>query len=462
MDRTYTIEELWAAVRRRWKSMALVAGVVLVVAALVIARIPNEYRARALVMVEPFTPHPDLVVPVVNSLNLESKVKSVREGVYARSLMATAIEELKLYPKDREKSLDDAVASFRADTEVHAEGESAFSITVRGRDPETAAKAANRLAELYIEGNLQVRAGQVMRTRDIITQKLAELRGELTKSEARVNAFKRANSEALPELVDARFHQRDELTKQIELEETFIKEAQRRIDLLGTQPFGKDTEVGRLEELYDTLKARLATAQATLLPNHPDVESLKRELEATTGRLQAARTRAAANDLELRRMNQAVARGRNRTASLEKRQGDIDRLIAGAPLVAMQLAELNRDADMLKAKVTQLVSKKAEAEITADLEQKSGPSSFRVLESAQPPATPASPNRQQALLLSLLGALALGIAVSMSQELSDRSLRSESEVGTALALPVLACVPELSGMGGAAVALLPMHQQAEA
>jgi len=460
MDRTYTIDELLAAVRRRWKTLALVAGSVLVVAALVIARIPNEYRARALVMVEPFTPHPDLVIPVVNSLNLESKVKSVREGVYARSLMATAIEELKLYPKDREKSMDDAVSSFRADTEVHAEGDNAFSITVRGRDPEMAAKAANRLAELYIEGNLQVRAGQVNRTRDIITQKLAELRGELTKAEGKIAAYKRANSDSLPELIDARFHQRDELTKQIELEETFIKEAQRRIDLLGTQPFGKDTEVGRLEEVHDTLRARLATAQATLLPNHPDVESLKRELEATSGRLQGAKTRAAADDLELRRMNAAISRERNRIASLEKRQAEIDRLIAGAPLVATQLAELTRDSEMLKAKVTQLVSKKAEAEITADLEQKSGPSSFRVLESAQPPATPASPNRQQALLLSLLGALALGIAITMSQELSDRSLRSESEVGSALALPVLACVPELSGMGGAVVALLPMQTEA--
>src|ERR1700682_6806368 len=169
MDRTYTIDELLAAVRRRWKTLALVAGGGLVVAALVIARVPNEYRARALVMVEPFAPHPDLVLPVVNPLSLESKVKAVREGVYARSLMATAIEELKLYPKEREKSLDDAVAALRSDTEVHAEGDSAFSITVRGRDPEAAAKAANRLAELYIEGDLQARPRAGKRTRRHIT-----------------------------------------------------------------------------------------------------------------------------------------------------------------------------------------------------------------------------------------------------------------------------------------------------
>src|SRR5438045_7797948 len=131
MDRTYTIDELWAAVRRRWKTLAVGSAGVLVLAAVVIARLPNEYRARALVMVEPFMPHPDLVVPVVNPLNLEQKVKSVREGVYARSVMAIAVEELKLYPKEREKSMDEAVNAFRLDSEVHEEEDGAFCMTVR-------------------------------------------------------------------------------------------------------------------------------------------------------------------------------------------------------------------------------------------------------------------------------------------------------------------------------------------
>jgi polysaccharide biosynthesis transport protein len=460
MERTYTIDELWAAVRRRWKTMALVAGGLTVIAAIVIARIPNEYKARALVMVEPFTPHPELVMPVVNPLGLEEKVKSVREGVYARSVMATAIEELKLYPKERAKNMDDAVNAFRNDTEVHAEGDNAFSITVRSGDPQAAAQAANRLAELYIEGNLQVRAGQVTRTRDIIAQKLAEMRGELSHAEGKVSAYRQANAAQLPELAEARFHQRDQIGKQIELEQTFIQEAQRRLDLLGTHPFGKDTEVGRLEEQYDDIRAKLAAAQSSLQPDHPDIAILKREVDATLGRVQNARSRAAANDLEQRRMNDAMSRGRARVAELVKRQTDIDRLINASPIVASQLSELTRDVDILKSKVGQLVSKKAEAEITAELEQKSGPSEFRVLESAQPASAPASPNRGQALMLALLGALALGIALATGQELSDRSLRSESEVGGSLALPVLACVPALKGSG--AMALLPMQQEAEA
>jgi succinoglycan biosynthesis transport protein ExoP len=460
MERTYTIDELLAAVRRRWKTLALVAGGVLVLAALVIARLPNEYRARALVMVEPFAPHPDLVVPVVNPIGLEQKVKSVREGVYARSLMATAIDELKLYPKDREKSLDDAVAAFRNDTEVHAEGESAFSITVRGRDPEITAKAANRLAELYIEGNLQVRAGQVTRTREIIGQKLAEMRGDLTRAQQKIAAFKQGHSDELPELMEARFHQRDQISKAIEQEGTFAQEAQHRIDLLGTQPFGKDTEVGRLEEQYDDVRAKYAALNASLTPDHPDVVAMKREVESTFGRLQSARSRAAANDLELRRMNDAIKRSQKRIDQYQVDLARVDKLIAGAPIVAAQLAEMTRDVDLIGAKVTQLTSKKAEAEITADLEQKSGPSEFRVLESAQPPTIAAAPNRMQFLALAFLAALALGCAIALGQELSDRSIRSESEVGDSMALPVLACVPELGGKYDLRV--LPSHVQAQA
>src|ERR671935_189810 len=102
MERTYTVSELLGAVKRRWKSMAIIGGAVFAVALLVIARLPNEYRARALVMVEPLHPHFDLVVPVI-SRTLEERVKSVRAQVYARQLMATAIEELNLYPQERQR-----------------------------------------------------------------------------------------------------------------------------------------------------------------------------------------------------------------------------------------------------------------------------------------------------------------------------------------------------------------------
>ncbi|HYZ89450.1 MAG TPA: hypothetical protein VE620_09165 [Myxococcales bacterium] len=457
MERTYTVSELLGAVKRRWKSMAIVGGAVFAVALLVIARLPNEYRARALVMVEPLHPHFDLVVPVI-SKTLEERVKSVRAQLYARQLMATAIEELKLYPKERDKDgMDAAVDALRNDTEVHPEGDDAFSITVRSRDPVLAAKTANRLAELFIEGNLQVRAGQVARTRDVIAQQLAQLRGELAKAEARTAAFKKANATTLPELNESRMREREQLNRQIEIETGFIQTAQARIDLIGVGPAGRDTEVGRMEQQVDDLRYKLGNARAALTPEHPDVQAYSRELGNAQARLEQARARAAANDLERRRMTEAISRGRKSIAQYQARIAELDKLIAATPVTATQLAELDRDTDMLKVKVGSLVSKKAEAEITADLEAKNAPAEFRVLESAIAPSLPSSPNRPQMMLLALLAAIALGCAVAVGQELSDETLRTEQEA-VALSLPVLATVPRLHGMGTTRVLALPAMQ----
>src|SRR5436309_1131657 len=274
--------------------MAIVAGTVFALAAIVIAKLPNEYRARALAMVEPLQPHPDLVVPVI-STTLGEKVKNVRAQVYSRQLMASAIEELGLYPKERQKDgMDGAVEQLRLDTEVHAEGDDAFSITVRSKDPVLAAKTANRLAELFIEGNLQVRAAQVARTRDVITQQLAEMRGELSKVERRVGDYKAAHADTLPELNESRMRERDQLSKQIEGEEAWIKNAQNRLDLIGVAPFAKDTEVGRFSEQYDTLRAKLGAARSALTPDHPDVVALTREVGIAKAQLDQAQARAAA------------------------------------------------------------------------------------------------------------------------------------------------------------------------
>src|SRR3989442_3091937 len=344
MERTYTVNELLGAMKRRWKWMAVVAGGVFAVAALVVARLPNEYRARALVMVEPLHPHPDLVVPVI-SRTLEERVKSVRSQVYARQLMATAIEELDLYPKSREEEgMDAAVEALRNDTEVHGEGDDAFTITVRSRDAAQAAKTANRLAELFIEGNLQVRAGQVARTRDVISQQLAQMRAELSKSQAKIAAFKRANATTLPELNEARMRERDQLAKQIEVETGFVQTAQQRIDLIGVLPAGRETEVGRMEQQVDDLRGRLGSVRAALLPDHPDVQALSRELGNAQARLEQARARAAANDLELRRMTDAIGRGRKSVAQFQALNAEDDKLMGVASVTAALCAGLGPGA----------------------------------------------------------------------------------------------------------------------
>jgi hypothetical protein len=57
--------------------------------------------------------------------------------------------------------------------------------------------------------------------------------------------------------------------------------------------------------------------------------------------------------------------------------------------------------------------------------------------------------------------VALGSAIAVGQELSDRTLRSEEEA-VSLALPVLATVPRLHAAGGGRVLALPAMQGEQA
>jgi uncharacterized protein involved in exopolysaccharide biosynthesis len=228
---------------------------------------------------------------------------------------------------------------------------------------------------------------------------------------------------------------------------------------MGTQPYGKDTEVGRLEDEEGAARARYAGVIAQLQADHPDAQRARRELGDIQARLQQAKARAAANTLEQKRMEAAIDRGHKNLDKLQSRMVAVDARVGEVPQNGARIGELSQGVEVLKVKVTQLISKKAEAELAADLEHRQAASEYRVLESAAMPTLPASPNRMMALLIALLGALFIGGAAGVMSEMSDHTLRSESEAGSAVALPVLAQVPRIheTRASAAVLALPPVH-----
>jgi len=69
---------------------------------------------------------------------------------------------------------------------------------------------------------------------------------------------------------------------------------------------------------------------------------------------------------------------------------------------------------------------------------------FRVLDPARLPERPISPNRPQIYAMGVLGGFVLGLALVALLEYRDTSLRTDADVVTVLALPVLAMVPAMT------------------
>ncbi len=197
-------------------------------------------------------------------------------------------------------------------------------------------------------------------------------------------------------------------------------------------------------------------------PQHPDVVRAKKlvaELEVRARGEGASRpaegsgpvpvTAAAAAkagrlaDLkrEIEKVDEQISSKEERERSLRASIVQYQTRIEAVPVRESELAELTRDYDTIQQLYRSLLAKKEDSKIAANLERQQVGEQFKVIEPANLPEKPFTPNRQRISLLGAALGLALGLALAGLLEYLDSSMRSEADVMTALALPVLATIP---------------------
>ena len=104
---------------------------------------------------------------------------------------------------------------------------------------------------------------------------------------------------------------------------------------------------------------------------------------------------------------------------------------------------MTRDYESLRTAYNELFRKSEDAKVAANLERRQIGEQFKVLDIARIPERPFSPNRTQFYLGGLFGGLAVGVGLVGLLEYRDSTLRTDHDVVTALALPVLATIPAI-------------------
>jgi len=238
-------------------------------------------------------------------------------------------------------------------------------------------------------------------------------------------------------------------------------------------------EIAGLERLVDpvdnakeTLKqldeARIGLARATerYSKEHPDVIELRRRVAALE-RSAAAAGAAAEAEKPTTAPSKAVAPEPVRTpfqfnmqvqlestssqmraleaerADLRRRLVEYEERVTVAPSIEREYIMLTRDHANSLAKYRELQSKLLEAEIAQELERDRKAERFSLIEPAQLPAGPISPNRPAILLVGFLLALGSGLGLGVLREMLDPSIRSLLDADMISAVPVLAAIPVL-------------------
>lgn len=468
--------------RRVW----FVVPVLLGLAAAVVAykTLPRKYRAFTTVLVEPQRVPADYVKPTVTT-TIEERLRTIEPQIKNRDNLERIIREVGLYPELRYSgSLGEAVAQMRRDMTIQLQGNT-FFIFFRGHEPVKVARAANRVAELFIESNLQLRENQAQGTSAFLETELERTKSRLELQEARIAAFKQLNMGDLPEQRDTNLRSVEQLQTKLEINVDALDKAETRKLLLQTQiaemrnypPAARSRVVGgvvvpqapagptRLEQL----QAQLVELRARYTDRHPDVIRAQAEIEQLE-RLERERPRRrdepaavasaspeedeepaapridptlkaelASVDLEIRSLR----------AERERILGDIATVqgrLENVPRVEQELLSLTRDYDNIRRSYESLLDKRLNARLYENLEKSQQGERFTILERALPPGSPYSPNRFLTLAAGLAAGVLLGFFAVMLRERTDPTYSDAESLQEAFpGVPLLATIPVFQG-----------------
>jgi polysaccharide chain length determinant protein (PEP-CTERM system associated) len=461
------------------------------VALVVSALLPDMYRSEMLVQIVPQRV-PDSYVQSTVTIRTEDRLDSLSQQVMSRTQLERLIEEFDLYAKMRSKlPLEDVVEHMRSNIDrelvraTRNEPAAAFHLRFTYPDAKIATTVTSRLGSLFIDQNARDRGDLAEATNDFLGVQLAEARTGLEAQERKLEGFRQRHSGRLPSQLD--FNMQAIQNTQLQLQslvESLARDRDRKLILerwygdaaaeaapvpvtvqapAGTQG---DALAGAAtlspRQQLDLAQATLERLSLRLTPEHPDIVRTKRliaELErkvneqdadpatspgsATIGSPQEVQRRERLRQMraEIESLDRQVAFKESEETRLRAAVADYQSKIAAVPALESEWVSLTRDYETLKIAYQKLLAKSEDSKVAADLERRQIGEQFRILDPARIPVKPISPERLKINAAGAALGLFFGVALVALLEVRDSSFRTEAEVVTLLALPVLAQIP---------------------
>jgi tyrosine-protein kinase Etk/Wzc len=199
-------------------------------------------------------------------------------------------------------------------------------------------------------------------------------------------------------------------------------------DLAAYPTFINNPMVGNILQNLVTYENQLHELEQRRTDVNPDVVALKQRIGELQGQLgQLARNYESALTGQVASLDQGLGRSRGRLSVVPRKQMDV--------------ARLERHAEMLTQLYTTLQQKLKEAQISEAVEL----ADVSIIDPPTFPTQPSFPNVILNLALGLVGGLLLGLAGALLQEFADTRVRRRHEVEQETGLPVLTMIPSVKG-----------------
>ena len=448
------------------------------------------YESSTLILVEQPSMPSNYVTPNVSE-DLQDRLQSISQQILSRTRLVSIIDRLHLYGDGRNQSTpDEKVNLMRKDIDialVHREdqrGITGFTITYKGKNPQTAQQVTGELTDLFIDENLKARQQHSEDTTSFIESQLANASAALAEQEAKVRDYEAKHQGDLPSQQASNLQILSGLQAQLQSEQDALSNAKQQAvyyqALLGQyRTLSENSVTGgagpttlpAIEQQLDALRSKLANLRSHYTERHPDIQSLKDEI-ARTEKLrdqllagpkdnpkgsghasEAPAVREMGNSqqsqamLQLESQQQAnkleIANREQAVVSLKARINEYQGRLNSEPARAQELADLERGYDQSKANYDDLLKKKNESSMATNMERMQQGERFTMLDPPSLPTRPTSPNRLKLCGIGLAVGLALGLIVVVGFELMDDRMHNEKEIKTLLPIAIISEIPQV-------------------
>lgn len=435
-----------AVVRRKWTVVA-VAWVVALLGGVIVWLAPNRFEATARIYVDTQSVLKPLMAGLAFQPDTDQQLKMLARTLISRPnierlTQAPAVGYHTLTGREREEMIDRLIKTIKVD---HSGG-NLYQISFKDPSPARAKAVVSSLVEIFMTNGSGTKQRDSQEASKFIDEQIREYEVKLAESENRVKDFKLRNFGVTGVSNQDYFSRISALSDDIGRLRVALIAAEQSRDALRRELSSEDPQlpaqagpapapVMQTSELDARLEAQQRALDDLLrrfTDQHPDVLAVRRsisQLEATKSELEArraagerpARGNAATNPV-FQRIRIALAEAEANVASLKSQlaaqQTRLEEARATAtrvPQAEAELAQLNRDYDIIRRNYEQLVSRREAAALGVKIDLSTQLGEFRIIEPPRVPMDPVFPDKRALTALVMLLALAAGVVVAFAQ-----------------------------------------------
>jgi len=474
--------------RRKWliilPTLAIATAVTWVV-----LKLPDVYQSTTLIVVKPST-LPTSVVPTSAEDNLTRQLAGISQVVTSRSSLEPLVEKYQLYKVERMRGepMESVIDMMRDDIKVvlntsRNDITNGFDISFRYRDPKVTQAVTAELAGKYITVQTQNTVVSTQAARQFMDNQVAQARAALSEVDKQILDFKSQHVGNLPSEAESLFNQLNGLREE---QKALISEVGRLQDRRAAASAQlvtlKEANAVAIDEVSRSLTdpkttlawSQLVTRKASLQgeltrmkqelrEKHPDVIAKQKEIDQVQEQMDQSiaewkertaeqqkklerRPDIAAKNVEqeIKLIESEVKRQQGLLAKNEQSIAEIIQRVNGVPGVEVALSAIERDYQMKKTALDDLLAQQQKISLNADAASQQQGEGIEVIDAANLPSKPVAPKRLMLSSLGLAAGLGLGLLlVGIFEGPRLLTIQNMEDARHYTGLPVLLAVPEL-------------------